>query len=127
MFLKPLEKEEPSPIEELQSEDTAISDLSTGENVGLLALPIGRARQLIGFYTMAHNPNMTHLKINRPVTALPPLWVRCDGSDPEGISWLGAELISTSSNITGIVLYMVTCKGESSLLFCGGVCIYLFV
>ncbi|XP_070233420.1 protein zwilch homolog isoform X3 [Bos mutus] len=115
----PLEKEEPSPIEELQSEDTAISDLSTGENVGLLALPIGRARQLIGFYTMAHNPNMTHLKINRPVTALPPLWVRCDGSDPEGISWLGAELISTSSNITGIVLYMVTCKGESSLLFCG--------
>lgn len=44
MFLKPLEKEEPSPIEELQSEDTAISDLSTGENVGLLALPIGRAR-----------------------------------------------------------------------------------
>ena len=52
---------------------------------------------------MAHNPNMTHLKINRPVTALPPLWVRCDGSDPEGISWLGAELISTSSNITGIV------------------------
>uniref|UniRef100_A0A8C2NZZ8 Protein zwilch n=1 Tax=Capra hircus TaxID=9925 RepID=A0A8C2NZZ8_CAPHI len=117
----PLEKEEPSHIEELQSEDTAISDLSTGENVGLLALPIGRARQLIGFYTMAHNPNMTHLKINRPVTALPPLWVRCDGSDPEGISWLGAELISTSSNITGVVLYMVTCKGESSLLFCGGV------
>ena len=44
MFLKPLEKEEPSPIEELQSEDTAISDLSTCENVGLLALPIGRAR-----------------------------------------------------------------------------------
>lgn len=110
----PLEKEEPSPIEELQSEDTAISDLSTGENVGLLALPIGRARQLIGFYTMAHNPNMTHLKINRPVTALPPLWVRCDGSDPEGISWLGAELISTSSNITGIVLYMVTCKVDKN-------------
>uniref|UniRef100_A0A8C6CJM9 Protein zwilch n=1 Tax=Moschus moschiferus TaxID=68415 RepID=A0A8C6CJM9_MOSMO len=110
----PLEKEEPSHIEELQFEETAISDLSTGENVGLLALPVGRARQLIGFYTMAHNPNMTHLKINRPVTALPPLWVRCDGSDPEGIGWLGAELISTSSNITGIVLYMVTCKVDKN-------------
>ena len=97
--------------------------ISTSNLFFLLLFP----RQLIGFYTMAHNPNMTHLKINRPVTALPPLWVRCDGSDPEGISWLGAELISTSSNITGVVLYMVTCKGESSLLFCGGVCIYLFV
>ena len=44
MFLKPLEKEEPRHVEELPSEETAISDLSTGENVGLLALPVGRAR-----------------------------------------------------------------------------------
>ncbi|KAF4017036.1 hypothetical protein G4228_009226 [Cervus hanglu yarkandensis] len=110
----PLEKEEPSHVEELQSEETAISDLSTGENVGLLALPVGRARQLIGFYTMAHNPNMTHLKLNRPVAALPPLWVRCDGSDPEGISWLGAELLSTSSSVTGVVLYMVTCRVDKN-------------
>ncbi|KAF5925330.1 hypothetical protein HPG69_001774 [Diceros bicornis minor] len=79
----PLEKEETSHVEELQSEETAISDFSTSENVGPLALPVGRARQLIGLYTMAHNPNMTHLKINRPVSALPPLWVRCDSSDPE--------------------------------------------
>lgn len=85
-------------------------------------------RQLIGLYTMAHNPNMTHLKINRPVTALPPLWVRCDSSDPEGTCWLGAELITTNNDITGIVLYMVTCKGESSLLLllvC--ICIYIFI
>lgn len=77
---------------------------------------------------MAHNPNMTHLKINRPVTALPPLWVRCDSSDPEGTCWLGAELITTNNDITGIVLYMVTCKGESSLLLllvC--ICIYIFI
>nr|XP_036865844.1 protein zwilch homolog [Manis javanica] len=106
-----LEKEETSHVEELQSEETAISDFSTGENVGPLALPVGRARQLIGLYTMAHNPNMTHLKINRPVTPLPPLWVRCDSSDPEGTCWLGAELITTNSSITGIVLYMVSCKG----------------
>ncbi|XP_078189590.1 protein zwilch homolog isoform X3 [Callithrix jacchus] len=106
----PLEKEETSHIEELPSEETAISDFSTGENVGPLAFPVGKARQLIGLYTMAHNPNMTHLKINLPVTALPPLWVRCDSSDPEGTCWLGAELITTNDSITGIVLYVVSCK-----------------
>ncbi|KAK2508595.1 hypothetical protein MC885_013943 [Smutsia gigantea] len=109
-----LEKEETSHVEELQSEETAISDFSTGENVGPLALPVGRARQLIGLYTMAHNPNMTHLKINRPVTPLPPLWVRCDSSDPESTCWLGAELITTNSSITGIVLYMVSCKADKN-------------
>ncbi|XP_032965463.1 protein zwilch homolog isoform X3 [Rhinolophus ferrumequinum] len=110
----PLEKEETSPVEELQSEETAISDFSSGENVGPLALPVGRARQLIGLYTMAHNPNMTHLKISRPVTALPPLWVRCDSSDPEGTCWLGAELITTNSSIAGIVLYVVSCKADKN-------------
>ncbi|XP_014391772.1 PREDICTED: protein zwilch homolog isoform X3 [Myotis brandtii] len=110
----PLEKEETSHVEELQSEETAISDFSTGENVGPLALPVERARQLIGLYTMAHNPNMTHIKINRPVTALPPLWVRCDSSDPEGTCWLGAELITTSNSITGIVLYAVNCKADKN-------------
>ncbi|XP_031525089.1 protein zwilch homolog isoform X2 [Papio anubis] len=110
----PLEKEETSHIEELQSEETAISDFSTGENVGPLALPVGKARQLIGLYTMAHNPNMTHLKINLPVTALPPLWVRCDSSDPEDTCWLGAELITTNNSITGIVLYVVSCKADKN-------------
>ncbi|PNI74251.1 ZWILCH isoform 5, partial [Pan troglodytes] len=70
--------------------------------------------QLIGLYTMAHNPNMTHLKINLPVTALPPLWVRCDSSDPEGTCWLGAELITTNNSITGIVLYVVSCKADKN-------------
>ncbi|CAK6432122.1 unnamed protein product [Pipistrellus nathusii] len=110
----PLEKEETNHVEELQSEETAISDFSTGENVGPLALPVERARQLIGLYTMAHNPNMTHIKINRPVTPLPPLWVRCDSSDPEGTCWLGAELITTNNSITGIVLYAVTCKADKN-------------
>ncbi|XP_026923387.2 protein zwilch homolog isoform X1 [Acinonyx jubatus] len=162
----PLEKEETSHVEELQSEETAISDFSTGENVGPLALPVGRASllslllnlypyrigfpigrsydpvtflslpavciliclvcpsptsslgelfmQLIGLYTMAHNPNMTHLKTNHPVTALPALWVRCDSSDPEGTCWLGAELVTTNDNITGIVLYTVSCKADKN-------------
>ncbi|XP_006831574.1 PREDICTED: protein zwilch homolog [Chrysochloris asiatica] len=108
----PLEKEETSCIEETQSEETAISDLSTGENAGPLALSVGRARQLIGLYTLAHNPNMTHLKISRPVTALPPLWIRCDSSDPESTCWLGAELITTNNSVTGVVLYVVTCKAD---------------
>ncbi|KAG8506176.1 Protein zwilch, partial [Galemys pyrenaicus] len=110
----PLEKEEASHVEELQSEETAVSDFSTGENVGPLPLPVGRARQLIGLYTIAHNPNMTHLKINRPVTVLPPLWVRCDGSDPEDTCWLGAELITTNNSISGIVLYVVNCKADKN-------------
>uniref|UniRef100_A0ABI7XQB9 Protein zwilch n=1 Tax=Felis catus TaxID=9685 RepID=A0ABI7XQB9_FELCA len=162
----PLEKEETSHVEELQSEETAISDFSTGENVGPLALSVGRASllslllnlypyrigfpigrsydpvtflslpavciliclvcpsptsslgelfmQLIGLYAMAHNPNMTHLKINHPVTALPALWVRCDSSDPEGTCWLGAELITTNDNITGIVLYTVSSKADKN-------------
>ncbi|XP_052044014.1 protein zwilch homolog isoform X2 [Apodemus sylvaticus] len=109
-----LEKEETSHVEEAQSEETAISDLSTGENIRPLALPVGRARQLIGLYTMAHNPNMTHLKIKQPVAALPPLWVRCDGSDPEGTCWLGAELITANDIITGVVLYVVTCKADKN-------------
>ncbi|MEJ1288721.1 zwilch kinetochore protein [Cricetulus griseus] len=109
-----LEKEETSHVEEPQSEETAISDFSTGENVRPLALPVGRARQLIGLYTMAHNPNMTHLKIKQPVTALPPLWVRCDSSDPEGTCWLGAELITANDIITGVVLYVVTCKADKN-------------
>ncbi|CAO2634639.1 Protein zwilch homolog [Lemmus lemmus] len=109
-----LEKEETSHVEEPQAEETAISDFSTGENVRPLALPVGRARQLIGLYTMAHNPNMTHLKIKQPVTALPPLWVRCDSSDPEGTCWLGAELITANDIITGVVLYVVTCKADKN-------------
>ncbi|XP_040825501.1 protein zwilch homolog [Ochotona curzoniae] len=112
----PLEKKETSHVEESQPEETAILDFSTGENVGPLALPVRRARQLIGLYTMAHNPNMTHLKIDRPVTALPPLWARCDSSDPEGTCWLGAELVSTNDSITGVVLYVVTCKAEKGYL-----------
>nr|XP_045016786.1 protein zwilch homolog isoform X2 [Jaculus jaculus]XP_045016787.1 protein zwilch homolog isoform X2 [Jaculus jaculus] len=110
----PLEKEETSHVEELQSEETAISDFSTGENVGPLALPVGRARQLVGLYTMAQNPNMTHLKVEQPVTALPPLWVRCDGSDPEGTCWLGAELTTANASITGIILYVVSCKADKN-------------
>ncbi|XP_004711993.1 protein zwilch homolog [Echinops telfairi] len=111
-FSKPLEKEETGYMEEIQPEETAISDFSASESVGALALPVGRARQLIGLYTLAHNPNMSHLKITRPVTALAPLWIRCDSSDPEGTCWLGAELITANGSIAGIVLHVVSCQAE---------------
>ncbi|XP_008072988.1 protein zwilch homolog [Carlito syrichta] len=110
----PLEKEETNHVEELQSEETAISDFSIGDNVGPLALPVGRARQLIGLYTMAHNPHMTHLRVGLPTVALPPLWVRCDSSDPEGTCWLGAELTTAGSSITGIILHVVSCKADKN-------------
>lgn len=60
---------------------------------------------------MAQNPNMTHLKTSELVV-LPPLWIRCDGSDPECTRWLGAEPLKAGNKITGINIYMVTCNGK---------------
>nr|XP_033776128.1 protein zwilch homolog isoform X2 [Geotrypetes seraphini] len=70
-----------------------------------------RKGQLLSIYTLAHNPNMTQLSEGGPVAVLPPLWVRCDSLDPEGICWLGAEPIKASNNITGMNLHTVTSKG----------------
>uniref|UniRef100_A0A8B9TNI4 Protein zwilch n=1 Tax=Anas platyrhynchos TaxID=8839 RepID=A0A8B9TNI4_ANAPL len=69
--------------------------------------------QLISLYTMAQNPNMTHLKTSERVV-LPPLWIRCDGSDPECTRWLGAEPLKAGNKITGINIYMVTCNGPTA-------------
>ncbi|XP_020838530.1 protein zwilch homolog isoform X1 [Phascolarctos cinereus] len=99
--------------EESQSEESVISDFPMNGSSGPLALPVKRARQLIGLYTMTQNPNMTHLKIKGPVKPLPPLWVKCDSSDPESTCWLGAEPIRTKKGIAGIVLQVVTCKGPT--------------
>lgn len=60
---------------------------------------------------MVQNPNMTHLEISELVV-LPPLWIRCDGSDPEHTCWLGAEPLKAGNKITGINFYMVTCDGK---------------
>ncbi|NXD08022.1 ZWILC protein, partial [Nothocercus nigrocapillus] len=70
-------------------------------------------RQLISLYTMTQNPNMTHLKISELVV-LPPLWIRCDRSDPEHTCWLGAEPLKTGDKITGIYLHSVTCHGPTA-------------
>lgn len=60
---------------------------------------------------MVQNPNMTHLKI-RQLVVLPPLWIRCDSSDPQHTYWLGAEPLKAGHKITGINLYTVTCNGK---------------
>lgn len=49
--------------------------------------------------------------------ALPPLWVRCDMSDPAGTTWLGAETICVFNKISGVKLYSITCKGITTVTY----------
>ncbi|KAM6304356.1 protein zwilch homolog isoform 2-T2 [Podargus strigoides] len=101
-------------MEESKPDDvTHASELLPEESSGPVALSVGRAKQLISFYTMVQNPNVTHLKI-RELVVLPPLWIRCDGSDLEHTCWLGAEPLKTGNKITGINLYMVTCDDPTA-------------
>ncbi|XP_019359499.1 PREDICTED: protein zwilch homolog [Gavialis gangeticus] len=87
-----------------------LSELSQLSSSGPAAVSVTRAKQLISLYTITQNPFMTHLKISNPIV-LPPLWVRCDGSDPEHTYWLGAEPLKTGNKITGINLHTITCNG----------------
>ncbi|NXD78533.1 ZWILC protein, partial [Halcyon senegalensis] len=106
--------EESDSLEESKSDDALYSsELLPMEGSGPLALSVRRAKQLISLYTMVQNPHMTHLKIGELVV-LPPLWIRCDGSDPECTYWLGAEPLKAGNKITGINFYMVTCEGPTA-------------
>ncbi|XP_032051121.1 protein zwilch homolog isoform X1 [Aythya fuligula] len=101
-------------MEESKSDDALYaSELLPKESAGPVALSVRRAKQLISLYTMAQNPNMTHLKTSERVV-LPPLWIRCDGSDPECTRWLGAEPLKAGNKITGINIYVVTCNGPTA-------------
>ncbi|KFP59355.1 Protein zwilch, partial [Cariama cristata] len=107
--------EESDPLEESNADGaTYAAELLLKESSGPVALPVRRAKQLISLYTMVQNPNMTHLKISELVV-LPPLWIRCDGSDPEHTCWLGAEPLKAGNKITGISFYMVTCDGPTAV------------
>ncbi|NXY87679.1 ZWILC protein, partial [Alcedo cyanopectus] len=88
------------------------SELLPVESSGAVALSVRRAKQLISLYTLAHNPHMTHLDISE-VVVLPPLWIRCDASDPQHTYWLGAEPLKAGNKVTGINFYMVTCVGPT--------------
>ncbi|NWH60692.1 ZWILC protein, partial [Geococcyx californianus] len=106
------------PTEESKTDEAGFtSELLPKESFGPVALPFREAKQLISFYTMAQNPNMTHLETGELVV-LPPLWIRCDGSDPEHTYWLGAEPLKAGNKITGINLYMVTCDGPTAAKTC---------
>ncbi|KFP33829.1 Protein zwilch, partial [Colius striatus] len=105
--------EESDPVEESERDDVYGSELLPTESSGPAALSVTRAKQLISLYTMVQNPNMTHLKLGELVM-LPPVWIRCDGSDPEHTYWLGAEPLKAGNKISGINLYMVTCDGPTA-------------
>lgn len=108
------EHDETSYVEEQQFNITCASEVPK-EDSSLLTLPLSRARQLISLYTMSQNPNITHLdlKISNPVP-LPPLWVRCEGSDPQHTVWLGSEPLCTGNELAGVTLHTITCNGPVS-------------
>ncbi|KAK3549209.1 hypothetical protein QTP70_034209 [Hemibagrus guttatus] len=74
-----------------------------------LPLSISRAREILSWYAMSQNPNMSQVDAQ----VLHPLWVRCDMQDPANTSWLGAETVYTGNKATAVKLYTVTCKGSS--------------
>ncbi|KAK9394181.1 protein zwilch like [Crotalus adamanteus] len=105
--------EETSRLEEWQNGEPSVSEAFPKENLSASPLALSRARQLISFYTMSQNPNMKHLQINH-AAQLPPLWIRCEPSDPKQTIWLGAESLRNGNNLSGIRLHTVTCNGPLS-------------
>ncbi|XP_034291351.1 protein zwilch homolog isoform X2 [Pantherophis guttatus] len=105
--------EETSSLEEWQNGESSVSEAFLKENLSTSPLALSKARQLISFYTMSQNPNMKHLQINHAVQ-LPPLWVRCEPSDPKQTVWLGAEPLRNGNNLSGIRLHTVNCSGPVS-------------
>ncbi|XP_037308535.2 protein zwilch homolog [Pungitius pungitius] len=98
------------------SNDADNDDDDIGEANALLTelgpepLTITKARQLLSWYTLSQNDNMSSID-NNP--ALHPLWVRCDMSDPAGTTWFGAETVCMGKRVSGVKLYSVTCKGST--------------
>ncbi|KAM9352030.1 protein zwilch homolog [Symphorus nematophorus] len=87
-------------------EDDDANALQT--ELGPQPLTIMKARQLLSWYTLSQNANVSAVD-NNPH----PLWVRCDMSDPAGTTWLGAETVCMGNKVTGVKLYSITCKGST--------------
>ncbi|KAM6926022.1 protein zwilch homolog isoform 2-T2 [Lycodopsis pacificus] len=66
--------------------------------LGPQPLTIMKARQLLSWYTLSQNANISSVD-NSP--ALHPLWVRCDMSDPAGTTWFGAETVCMGNRVSG--------------------------
>ncbi|NXE60585.1 ZWILC protein, partial [Calcarius ornatus] len=111
---KATHNEESDSMEESRTDDAVYaSEVLPKESPGALALSVGRAKQLISLYTMVQNPNVTSLGM-RDLAVLPPLWARCDGSDPQHTCWIGAEPLKAGSKITGLNIYTVSCDGPTA-------------
>ncbi|NWR19311.1 ZWILC protein, partial [Emberiza fucata] len=110
---KATHSEESNSLEESRTDDAVYaSDVLPKENPGALALSVGRAKQLISLYTMVQNPN-TSLGMS-DLAVLPPLWARCDGSDPQHTCWIGAEPLKAGNKVTGLNIYTVSCDGPTA-------------
>uniref|UniRef100_A0A672YVJ2 Protein zwilch n=1 Tax=Sphaeramia orbicularis TaxID=375764 RepID=A0A672YVJ2_9TELE len=78
--------------------------------LGPQPLTVNQARQLLSWYTLSQNASVSAVDNS---SALYPLWVRCDMSDPAGTTWFGVDMISMGNKVTGAKLYSVTCKGST--------------
>ncbi|NXP40356.1 ZWILC protein, partial [Leiothrix lutea] len=111
---KAVSVQESNSMEESTTDDAVYaSEVLPKESPGTLALSVGRAKQLISLYTMVQNPNMTYLGTS-DLVVLPPLWARCDGSDPQHTCWIGAEPLRAGNKVTGLNIYMVSCDGPTA-------------
>ncbi|NWT68555.1 ZWILC protein, partial [Prunella himalayana] len=106
--------EESDSMEESRADDAVYaSEVLPKESPGALALSVGRAKQLISLYTMVQNPNVPSLGMS-DLLVLPPLWARCDASDPQHTCWIGAEPLRAASKVTGLNIYTVSCDGPTA-------------
>ncbi|NWI03746.1 ZWILC protein, partial [Tichodroma muraria] len=111
---KATHNEERDSMEESRTDNAVYaSEILSKESPGALALSVGRAKQLISLYAMVQNPNMTYLG-RSDLVVLPPLWARCDGSDPQHTCWIGAEPLKAGNKVTGLNIYMVSCDGPTA-------------
>ncbi|RXN18248.1 zwilch-like protein [Labeo rohita] len=96
-------------VTETTADSSAVEDtlFKVEQDPGPEPLSVMKARQLLSWYTMAHNPNMPLVEAPR---SLHPLWVRCDKSDPCATAWLGVEAVYSGNKTSGVKLYTVSCK-----------------
>ncbi|NXD19598.1 ZWILC protein, partial [Spelaeornis formosus] len=106
--------EESDSMEESRTDDAVYaSEILPKGSPGTLVLSVGRAKELISLYTMVQNPNVACLGMSDRVV-LPPLWARCDGSDPQHTCWVGAEPLRPANKVTGLNIYTVSCDGPTA-------------
>ncbi|XP_034735344.1 protein zwilch homolog [Etheostoma cragini] len=111
-IIKPEDQQmcETSTCTDSDDDDDDADDDTLQRELGPQPLTIMKARQLLSWYTLSQNANVSGVD-NNP--ALHPLWVRCDMSDPARTTWFGAETVCMGSKVSGVKLYSVTCKGST--------------